>query len=126
MKKILSIDDSAQLRSIVRGAVEVLGYEFLEAVDGESGLDVIAEHLNEIELVLLDVNMPGMLGFEVLKRIKDEDATQHLRVIMVTTESESQAIIGSIKTGAANYVTKPFDQEELMMKMVETIGMESA
>lgn len=123
MKKILSIDDSAQLRSIVRGAVEVLGYGFLEAVDGESGLEVIDEHLDEIELVLLDVNMPGMLGFEVLERIKADSKTQHLPVMMVTTESESEAIIGSIKSGAANYVTKPFDQEELMMKMVETIGM---
>ncbi len=122
MGKILSIDDSAQLRNIARGAVEVLGYEFLEAEDGEAGLEVVREHGNTIDLILLDVNMPGILGFEVLQRLKADDRYKEIPVMMVTTESEREAIIGAIKAGAANYVTKPFTQEELITKMVESLG----
>lgn len=122
MGKILSIDDSAQVRNIVRGAVEVLGYDFLEAEDGQKGLDVVSEHADDIVLILLDVNMPGLLGFEVLERLKKDDRYKAIPVMMVTTESEREAIIGAIRTGAANYVTKPFSQEELITKMIESMG----
>ena len=122
MSKILSIDDSRHLRNIVRGAVEVLGYEFLEAEDGPSGLAVVEEHAADIALILLDVNMPGMLGFEVLTKLKENEKHKQIPVMMVTTESERTAIIDSIKAGAANYVTKPFTQEELTTKMVESLG----
>lgn len=122
MSKILSIDDSSHLRNIIRGSVEVLGYEFLEAEDGPSGLAMVEKHAPDIALILLDVNMPGMLGYEVLKRIKEDDRHKQIPVMMVTTESERDSIISSIKSGAANYVTKPFTQEELITKMVETLG----
>lgn len=121
MSKIISIDDSAQMRMIVRGAVEVLGYEFIEACDGTAGMDVVREHGKDIALIVLDVNMPGMLGTEVLSLLKDDDALKSIPVMMVTTESETQAIIDAIKHGAVNYVTKPFDQEELITKMVESL-----
>jgi len=122
MKKIISVDDSKQIRGIVRGAVEVLGYEFLEAVDGDEGLDKIRSHAEELALVVLDVNMPGMLGTEVLQQVKADPSTTNIPVMMVTTESEGRQIINSIRAGAVNYVTKPFDQEELISKMVESLG----
>ena len=122
MKKSRSIDDSATIRNIVRGAVDVLGYEFLEAPDGEAGLRIVEENAELIALILLDVNMPGLLGFEVLERLKAEERFQNIPVMMVTTVDESKSIIGAIKSGAANYLTKPFGQEELITKMVETLG----
>jgi two-component system chemotaxis response regulator CheY len=122
MSSILSIDDSAQIRHIVQGATEMIGYDFLGAPDGESGLEMLAEHHEDIALITLDVNMPGINGFEVLKRLKDDERFASIPVIMVTTESERKLIIDAIKTGAANYITKPFAQEELATKMVESLG----
>jgi len=123
MNKIISIDDSAHMRNIIRGAVEVLGYDFIEAPDGEAGLAMVRENADDIKLIMLDVNMPGMLGTEVLDHLKEDAEVKDIPVMMVTTEIESKAIIGAIKAGAANYVTKPFGQEELVTKMVETLGM---
>ena len=71
---------------------------------------------------MLDVNMPGINGFEVLKRLKGNVRFKPILVIMVTTESERMSIIDAIKTGAANYITKPFAQEALATKMVEHLG----
>jgi two-component system chemotaxis response regulator CheY len=111
------------MRNIIRGAVEVLGYDFIEAEDGEAGLAMVKENSEDIKLIMLDVNMPGMLGTEVLDLLKEDDTVKDIPVMMVTTEIESKAIIGAIRAGAANYVTKPFGQEELVTKMVETLGM---
>ena len=123
MKKILSIDDSAHTRRVIRGAAEVLGHGFLEAQDGETGIQTLKDFRRDIELVVLDVNMPGMLGFEVLKVIKADPGLRAVPVMMVTTECEGKAIVGAIKAGAANYITKPFGPEELVIKMAETLNM---
>lgn len=122
MSTIMSIDDSAQMRHIVQGAAEMLGYDFLGAPDGEAGLQALETHWEDISLIMLDVNMPGINGFEVLKRLKADERFKPIPVIMVTTESERKSIIDAIKTGAANYITKPFAQEELATKMVEHLG----
>lgn len=122
MPIIMSIDDSAQIRNMVRGAADVIGQDFLGAADGEAGLELLENHFQDVGLIMLDVNMPGLSGFEVLKRLKADDRFAPIPVIMVTTESERAAIINAIKTGAANYITKPFAQEELATKMVEHLG----
>lgn len=120
--KILSIDDSAIVRKIIRGAVEVLNYELLEASDGLEGLQVLHNHVEEIALILLDWNMPGLNGLEVLERIKAEALYNHIPVMMVTTESEKENIVKAIKAGAVHYVVKPFSMEELIKKIMECLG----
>lgn len=120
--KILSIDDSAIVRKIIRGAVEVLNYDLLEASDGLEGLQVLHNHVEEIALILLDWNMPGLNGLEVLERIKGEDLYSHIPVMMVTTESEKENIVKAIKAGAIHYVVKPFSMEELIKKIMECLG----
>ena len=122
MSSVMSIDDSAQIRHIIQGATEMLGYEFLGAPDGEAALEMPETHYENVSLIMLDVNMPGINGFEVLKRLKEDDRFKSIPVIMVTTESERKLIIDAIKTGAANYITKPFAQEELATKMVEHLS----
>lgn len=120
--KILSIDDSAIVRKIIRGAVEVLNYDLLEASDGLEGLQVLHNHVEEIALILLDWNMPGLNGLEVLERIKGEEIYSHIPVMMVTTESEKENIVKAIKAGAIHYVVKPFTMEELIKKIMECLG----
>ncbi|MCY6369915.1 response regulator [Clostridium ganghwense] len=120
--KILSVDDSAIIRKIIRMAVEVIEYEFMEAADGEEALKVIEQEYKEIALILLDWNMPGIDGFELLKKLKEEDRFKHIPVMMVTTESEKLNIIKAIQAGAIHYVIKPFTMEEVTKKMLEALG----
>lgn len=120
--KILSVDDSAIIRKIIRNGVELLDHELLEAGDGLEALVILEQLSEEIGLILLDCNMPGMDGFECLKKLKETSSLQHIPVMMVTTESEKENIIKAIQAGAINYMVKPFTIEELMKKIVECIG----
>ncbi|RQD70313.1 MAG: response regulator [Tindallia sp. MSAO_Bac2] len=120
--KILSVDDSAIVRKIIRGAVEVLNYDLLEASDGLEGKEVLQNHYEDIGLILLDWNMPGMNGMELLMEIKKEPKYSSIPVMMVTTESEKENIVRAIKAGAVHYVVKPFTMEELIKKILECLG----
>lgn len=123
MQKILSVDDSTVIRRIIAGTVEVLGYATLEASDGEEALGILKENHKEIILVLLDWNMPGMNGFELLKKIKADERYSGIPVMMVTTESERENIIRAIQAGAKHYLTKPFTQQDLAARIMECLGM---
>lgn len=120
--KILSVDDSAIIRKIMKMAVEVIEYEFMEAADGEEALKIIEQEYKDIALILLDWNMPGIDGFELLKKLKVEDKFKHIPVMMVTTESEKLNIIKAIQAGASHYVIKPFTMEEVTKKILEALG----
>lgn len=120
--KILSVDDSAIIRKIIRNGVELLDYEFIEAGDGQEALAILEESYNDIALILLDWNMPGMDGLDFLQKIKENSVMQYVPVMMVTTESEKENIIKAIQAGAINYMVKPFTIEELTKKIVECIG----
>ncbi len=121
MAAILSIDDSGIMRKMIRAAVEVLGEDFLEAASGKKGLDVLAANIGEVDLVCLDVNMPGMDGLEVLRAMKADERFREIPVMMVTTESCRSMIIEAVKAGATNYVCKPFTREELTTKMLQSL-----
>jgi two-component system chemotaxis response regulator CheY len=120
--KILSVDDSNIIRKIMRGAVDMLGFEFLEASNGQEALALLREAPNEIGLVILDWNMPVMDGYSTLVEIKNDPALKHIPVMMVTTESEKSNIIKAVKAGAQNYLTKPFIQEDLMTRIMACVG----
>lgn len=119
--KILAVDDSKIIRKIISGAVELLGYEFLEAADGRLGLQALIDNQGDVSLVLLDWNMPNLNGIETLEAIKADPATRHIPVMMVTTESERANVVRAVKAGATNYLTKPFSQEDLIGKMMECL-----
>ena len=121
--KILTVDDSRMIRTIIKGVIETLDFEALEADCGTTAMEVLGRHGKEIALVLLDWNMPGMNGLEVLKAIKANDSLKHIPVMMVTTEAEKSNIVRAIQNGAVNYLTKPFQQEDLVTKIMECLGM---
>ena len=122
MKQVLSVDDSGVMRRIIGRTVEVLGYGFLEAGNGLEALDVIAKYHENLALIILDVNMPEMDGFELLAKVKANPAYKSIPVMMLTTESERARIIQAIQAGAVNYICKPFQQEDLMVKIAESLG----
>jgi two-component system chemotaxis response regulator CheY len=125
MTKLLTIDDSKTIRRVISGVGAMLGYEVLEAENGAIGLDVLEERSDEVGLVLLDWNMPGMNGLEVLKKIKAEPRWRHIPVMMVTTEGERDYIIQAIQAGAVHYQTKPFTQEDIAARIMEALGQGS-
>lgn len=121
--KLLTIDDSRTIRRVISGIGAMLGYEVLEAENGMEGLKILEQCAEEVGLVLLDWNMPGMIGLDVLKAIKKDDRWKHIPVMMVTTEGEKDYIVKSIQAGACHYQTKPFTQEEMATRIMEAMGM---
>lgn len=120
--KILSVDDSSMIRKIVRNSVEVLNYSLLEASSGDEALSVLLKEHESIKLILLDWNMPGMNGLELLKIIKKDNVYRNIPVMMVTTEGEKANIVKAVQAGVANYLLKPFTSEELTKKVMQCIG----
>lgn len=121
--KLLTIDDSRTIRRVISGVGAMLGFEVLEAENGTAGLRVLTDHGEEVALILLDWNMPGMNGLEVLQAIKADYRWQHIPVMMVTTEGERSYIIKAIQAGAVHYLTKPFSQEDMAARIMESLGM---
>jgi len=121
-QSILSVDDSAIIRRIIGGTVDVLGYDFKEAVNGAEALKVLESHYQDISLILLDWNMPVMDGYSALTHIRSDSRFQHIPVVMVTTEGEKEKIVMALRAGANEYLCKPFSQEDLMARMVECMA----
>ncbi len=121
MPYILSVDDSRIIRRIMKGAIEALGYDILEAGDGCEGLEQLKTHPNEVDLILLDVNMPNLDGLETLKAIKANPATAGIPVMMVTSEGEREQLIQAIQSGATQYLTKPFTEDDLIAHIAECL-----
>lgn len=122
--RIMSIDDSEATRKFIKGAVDILGFEFLEAADGREGLKVLEKEKGNVDLILLDWKMPVMDGMEMLEILKSSDHFKDIPVTMVSTESERDKVIEAIDKGAKNYLIKPFSHEVLVGKIMEALGIE--
>jgi two-component system chemotaxis response regulator CheY len=120
---ILSVDDSRTMRKIIRGAVDTLGYEFLEAEDGLDALSKLQDAYQDVGLITLDWNMPVKDGYETLLDLKKDERFKEIPVMMITTESERNNILRAIQAGAKHYVTKPFNQQDLIIRMMECMGV---
>ncbi len=120
--RLLSIDDSSIVRKIIRATTDALGYDFYEAEDAESALKLLEIEHDKIDLILLDWNMPGMDGYELLKTLKEDQRYKDIPIMMVTTESEQMNVVQAIRAGAINYLTKPFSNEDLITKIMECSG----
>jgi two-component system chemotaxis response regulator CheY len=120
---ILSVDDSGATRMFARSAVEVMGHEFAEAENGKAAQRLLEQGGRKIDLILLDWNMPVMDGITFLKWLKADPRFSGIPVTMVTTEVERVKVIEAIGAGAKNYLMKPFTQEELVGKIMESLGM---
>lgn len=122
-KTIMLVDDSEVIKRIVRGAILPLGIELMEASDGAEALTIIKKAYENINLILMDWNMPKMNGFELLSTLKANKAYQNIPVIMVTTESGKGNIVKAMQAGAKNYILKPFETDELIKKIRQVPGM---
>ena len=122
---ILSVDDSATIRRIVKKTVTELGYDSMEAADGASALKLLDDNAHLINVVILDWNMPGMTGLEVLKQIKSNPKLSGVVVMMLTSEADQSFVLDALRNGAQNYLTKPFDSKLLQLKIQESLSLAS-
>lgn len=123
--RVLSVDDSRTARHAIRNMAEVLGLEFLEAENGMEALKLMEIYGGNIDLVILDWEMPVMNGKEFLETIRRHDRHFDIPVIMVTTVTQKEKVIDAIRAGANQYITKPFSGEDLLAKIVQTLGIDS-
>lgn len=110
--RILVVDDEPQIRRVLRATLTSHGYEFYEARTGEEALEAI--RANRFDLILLDMNMPGMGGLETCRAIR---SGSEVAIIMLTVRDSEQDKVASLDAGADDYVTKPFSTPELLARI---------
>jgi len=116
MYKVLVVDDSKAIREIEKKYLEEMGFEVLEASNGEEALKILEDN-SDIKLILLDWHMPVMNGYEFLLKLRANPKWSDIKVMMVTTENQQKSIIDAIMAGANEYLMKPFDKEMLEVKI---------
>jgi adenylate cyclase len=112
--RILVVDDVQPNIRLLEAVLSTQGYEVIPASSGAAALDLVAER--PPDLILLDVQMPGMNGYEVCRRLRADPATSFLPVVMVTS-SEGEDRVAAIEAGADDFVQKPFNQAELLARV---------
>lgn len=111
MARILIVDDSPSQLMGIRRIVEKLGHEALTAEDGAAGVEAAKRELPD--LILMDVVMPNLNGFQATRSITREPTTKHIPVILVTTKDQDTDRVWGMRQGAKAYLTKPFSETEL-------------
>ena len=114
LAKILIVDDNPKY---LADALPMYGYEVAVATDGIQALKILSKDADNIHLVLLDVMMPNMNGWDTLKTIRTTEKTKTLPVIMITAVSEEQKIVSGLKIGADDYIVKPFVLPNLLARI---------
>jgi DNA-binding response OmpR family regulator len=123
-KKILIVDDSAVILMMER---LILSHEPYDLVTAQDGREAIEKALTEKpDLILLDVVLPHLTGFEVLRRLREHEATRSTPIIMVTTRSEVESLEAAYAGGCNDYITKPIEGVELLWKVRSCLGAEEA
>jgi two-component system cell cycle response regulator len=114
--KILIADDSIVSRHLLEATLRRWGYEVLVACDGAEALEML-ERNDAPSLIILDWMMPGMTGVEVCRRIRQRSSEPYTYILLLTSKSQKEDLIEGMEAGADDYVTKPFDQNELQVRL---------
>jgi len=112
MKRIMTIDDSPSLRQMVALTLETAGYEVIEASDGGDAIAKLGGR--EFHLFLTDLNMPGMDGIELTRKLRGMPAYQFVPIVLLTTESQTEKKLQGKAAGATGWIVKPFQPEHLL------------
>ena len=115
IKKVLVVEDSATERHMLGDILGKQGFEVCFAEDGEKG--VAQAKLSKPDLIIMDVVMPGMNGFQATRALSRDPETQHIPIIICTTKDQETDKVWGIRQGAKDYVVKPIDTAELLGKI---------
>jgi len=120
---ILLVDDNSQNLQVLANLLKEEKYGIEFAVNGEAALDWLKNR--PFDLVLLDINMPGMNGFEVCKKIRSDNSMSDVPIIFLSAESERDSILKGFEVGAQDFVIKPFDSRELLARVKTHLDLKS-
>jgi two-component system chemotaxis response regulator CheY len=120
--RVLVIDDSRAMLAILGKIMSEVGFEVITASNGREGLQCLEEQA-DIDLALVDWNLPEMNGYEFVCTVRSSPAFDHIKLIMVTTETEHENVSRALEAGADEYVMKPFTKATIIEKL-ELLGME--
>lgn len=112
---ILMVDDVPENIDVLRKMLGENGFIISVATSGEIALNLV--NLNKPDLILLDIMMPGIDGFETCKRLKADNKTANIPIVFITARTEIEAVVKGFKLGGVDYITKPFNQEEVLIRV---------
>ena len=120
MSRILIADDEPHIRKLVSFALGNRGYEVVEAADGGEAYERAKAEAPDI--ILLDVMMPVMTGYDVLEKLKADPVTRDIPVVMLSAKSQQTEVQAGLSKGAQEYICKPFTPKDLVQRVAELIG----
>jgi DNA-binding response OmpR family regulator len=120
VKRILAVDDEPDILRLVSFSLSAKGFDVLEAADGTSAIE-IAER-EQPDLILMDVMMPALDGYEACRRLKENPSTAHIPVLMLSAKSQQAERKAGLECGAEDYVCKPFTPKDLVAQINEVLG----
>lgn len=112
----LVIDDSKAMRTILREILKTLGFDVLEAANGQEAMKMM-EQAADIAIALVDWNMPIMTGYEFVQAVRSTAAYDSTKLMMVTTETEMEKVITALEAGADEFLMKPFTRDAVIEKL---------
>jgi len=122
IKKIVLAEDEPQIARLVEFKLKKEGYQVVSKGNGEEALAAIKAE--KPDLILLDVMMPVMDGYEVLRRVKEDENLKNIPVVMLTAKAQERDVVKGIDLGADDYITKPFHPAELLARVKKILGRE--
>ena len=122
--QILMIEDDKEMVTLGKLILEWEGHSVLAAYNGADGLDVLEKNKDKIGLILLDIMLPNMYGWEILEKVKEKESTKHIPVIMLTARHylEDEVETGKYADLFADYIVKPFVVRDLLNKIAEVLA----
>lgn len=119
MTKILIAEDERDIRELITFTLRYNGYDVVSARDGEEALELALKEYPD--LVLLDIRMPRMNGYEVCRVIKESEATNHIPVVFISAKGQESEVQEGLDAGATDYILKPFSPDQLVARVKELI-----
>lgn len=120
---VLIVDDSPVMRSFIRRVLKLSGFEVGECVEAGNGEEALAQlSAHRVDVILTDINMPGMNGEELLRRLCADGVLKTIPAVVISTDATNERILRMISLGAEGYMTKPFTPETLREKLERVLG----
>jgi two-component system, chemotaxis family, chemotaxis protein CheY len=123
-RKVLTVDDASTMRKMIALTLKTAGYDVVEAADGLEALDLISK--TEVDMMILDVNMPNMNGIELVRRVRKSPKHGRTPIIMLTTETQESLRTEARTAGATGWINKPFKQDHLVGAVGKVFSMTAA
>ena len=121
--RALIVDDSSVMRKIVERSLRQAGLELTQVFEAGNGLEALAHiQQNKVDLILSDINMPGMDGLEFVRHLRDLENAKGVPVVMITTEASESRVVEALSFGARGYIRKPFTPDQVKQNVIPLLG----